>query len=300
MYVVTGASGHTGTVVAKTLLKNGAKVRVIGRTPEHLKGLAAEGAEPFAADLTDVGGVTKALVGATAAYVMMPPNLASPDFRAFQNRVAEAIAAGIKASGVTHAVTLSSIGADKTEKTGPVVGLHYLEQQLNRIDGFNVLHLRAGYFMENTLAQVGIIQQMGMAVGPLRPDLKLPMIATQDIGEAAASALLTLNFREKQTRELLGQRDISMSEVTEIIGKAIGKPDLKYIQAPDEQIRPALIQMGMSPNMADLLLEMSAALNSGHMRALKQRSAENTTPTSYETFVMEEFVPLYEGRSAAA
>ena len=159
---------------------------------------------------------------------------------------------------------------------------------------------RAGYFMENTLAQIGIIQKMGMTVGPLRPDLKLAMIATRDIGEAAANALLTLNFHEKQTRELQGQRDISMGEVIQIIGKAIGKADLQYVQAPDEQVRPALIQIGMTPNMADLILEMSAALNSGYMRNLEQRSRQNTTPTSYETFVTEEFVPLYEGKSAAA
>jgi len=300
MYVVTGATGHTGTVVARSLLKQGAKVRVIGRSAERLKGLVAEGAEPFVADLTDPTAVTKALVGAKAAYVMVPPNLASPDFRGFQNRVADAIAPAVKAAGVTHVVTLSSIGADKTDKTGPVVGLHYLEQQLNAIDGLNVLHLRAGYFMENTLAQIGIIQKMGMTVGPLRPDLNLPMIAAQDIGEAAANALLTLNFNQKQTRELLGQRNISMSEVAQIIGKAIGKADLRYVQAPDEQVRSALIQIGMSPDMADLILEMSAALNSGHMRALEPRSAQNTTPTSYETFVTDEFVPLYEGKSAAA
>jgi len=300
MYVVTGATGHTGSVVAKTLLKQGTKVRVIGRSAERLTSLAAEGAEPFAADLTDPAAVTKALVGAKGAYIMMPPDLASPDFRGFQNRVADAIAAAVKAAGLTHVVTLSSVGADKTEGTGPVMGLHYLEQQLNAIDGLNALHLRAGYFMENTLGQIGVIQKMGMAVGPLRPDLKLPMIATQDIGEAAANALLIQDFRQKQARELLGQRDISMSEVAQIIGKAIGRPDLPYVQAPNEQVRPALIQLGMSPNMADLILEMSAALNSGHMRALEPRSAQNTTPTSYETFVSEEFVPLYGGTSAAA
>ena len=300
MYVVTGATGHTGDIVATTLLKKGEKVRVIGRSAERLKKLAEEGAEPFAADLTDVGSVTKALAGAKAAYVMIPPNLATPDLRAFQDRVADTIAAAIKASGMTHAVTLSSIGADKTEKTGPVVGLHYLEQQLNRIDGLSVLHLRAGYFMENTLAQIDIIKRMGVTVGPLRPDLKLAMIATRDIGEAAANALLTLNFHQKQTRELQGQRDISMGEVAQIIGKAIGKADLQYVQAPDEQVRPALIQVGMTPNMADLILEMSAALNSGHMRGLEPRSGQNTTPTSYETFVTEEFVPLYEGKPAAA
>jgi uncharacterized protein YbjT (DUF2867 family) len=300
MYVVIGASGHTGSVVAATLLKNGAKVRVLGRNPEHLKTLATEGAEPFAADVTDSAAVTKALVGATGAYVMMPPNLANPDFRAFQALVTDAIATALRNSGVTHVVTLSSIGADKSDRTGPVVGLHQLEQQLNGIDGLNVLHLRAGYFMENTLAQIGVIQKMDMAVGPLRPDLELPMIATKDIGETAANALLTPDFRQKQTRELLGQRDLTMSEAAQIVGRALGKPDLQYVHAPDEQVRPALIQLGMSPNVADLILEMSAALNSGHMRALEPRSGQNTTPTSYETFVTEEFVPLYRRQSAAA
>lgn len=300
MYVVTGATGHTGNVVAKALLAKGQEVRVVGRNVDLLKTLVAQGAEPFTADLTDTATATKAFAGATAVYVMMPPNIASPDFRAFQNRVTDAIVAALRNAGVTHVVTLSSIGADKSEKTGPVVGLHYLEQQLNAIDSLSVLHLRAGYFMENTLAQIGIIRATGMTVGPLRPELKLPMIATKDIGEAAADALLRLDFRQKQARELLGQRDISMTEVAQIIGKAIGKRELRYTQAPDEQVRPALVQLGMSPNVADLLLEMSAALNSGYMRALEPRSAQNTTPTSYETFVAEEFLPLYEAKSAAA
>jgi uncharacterized protein YbjT (DUF2867 family) len=299
MYVVTGATGNTGKVVAKTLLKQGAKVRVIGRSLERLQGLAAEGAEPLAADLTDVAEVTKAFMGATAVYVMMPPNHTTPEVRSFQDRVTNAVAAALRSTGITHAVTLSSIGADKSDRTGPVVGLHQLEEQLNSIDGLNVLHLRAGYFMENTLAQIGIIQKAGMAVSPLRSDLKLPMIATEDIGEAAAHALLAADFRQKQARELLGQRDISMSEAAQIIGKAIGKPDIRYVQAPDQQVRPALMQLGMSANMADLILEMSAALNSGYMRALEVRSAQNTTPTSYETFVAEEFLPQYEGKSAA-
>jgi uncharacterized protein YbjT (DUF2867 family) len=134
--------------------------------------------------------------------------------------VTDSIAAALKSAGVIHVFTLSSIGADKAERTGPVAG----EEQPNRIDGLNVPHLRAGYFMENTLAQIGIIRRMGMAVGPLRPDLKLSMIATRDIGETAANALLSLDFRLKQTRQLLGQRGIGKCEVADIIGKAIGNP----------------------------------------------------------------------------
>jgi uncharacterized protein YbjT (DUF2867 family) len=299
MYVVTGATGHTGNIVAKTLLAKGQRVRVIARNADRLQALVAQGAEPFPGDFTDAASVTNALVGAKGVYVMLPPSPASSDFRAFQGRVTDAIAEALRKAGTTHVVTLSSIGADKTDRTGPVAGLHYLEQQLNGIDGLNVLHLRAGYFMENTLAQIGMIRVTGTTVGPLRPDLKLPMIATEDIGEVAANALLNLDFDRKQTRELLGQRDISMTEVAHIIGNVVGKPDLRYAQAPDEQVRPVLIKLGMSENVANLLLEMSAALNSGHMRALETRSVQNTTSTSYETFVRKEFLPLYEGKSAA-
>jgi len=111
---------------------------------------------------------------------------------------------------------------------------------------------------------------------------------------------LRLDFHQKNTRELQGQRDISMNEVAQIIGKAIGNPGLRYIQAPDDQVQAALVQLGMSSSMARLLLEMSAALNSGYMRAMEPRSAQNTRPTPYEAFVAEKFKPLYEGKSAAA
>jgi uncharacterized protein YbjT (DUF2867 family) len=201
---------------------------------------------------------------------------------------------------VRYAVTLSSIGADKPSGTGLILGLHHFEQTLNRIDGLNLLHLRAGYFMENTLAQAGIIHAMGNALGPISQETKLPMIASRDIGAAAAQALLRLDFKGHQTRELLGQRDISYPEAVSIIGKAIGKPELHYTQMPDAQTRASLTQMGMSPNFADLWLEMAAGLNSGYIRALEPRTATNTTPTSYETFAAEKFVPAYSQAAKAA
>lgn len=299
MYVVLGASGHTGHVVAKSLLDSGEKVRVVGRSAERLQNFAAEGADVFVADATDGPGLARAFKGADAAYVLIPPEPTSNNFRAFQDRVSDAVAAAVENAGIKRVVTLSSIGADKASGTGPVVGLYNLEQKLNQIDGANVLHLRAGYFMENAFPQVGVIRMLGSMAGPVRPDLKLPMIATRDIGEAAAEALVRGDFRGKQTKELLGQRDIDYSEVATVIGKAIGKPSLGYVQAPDDQLRPAMVQMGMSANFVDLILEMAGALNSGYMTALEPRSAANTTPTSFETFVEEEFAPAYREQVAA-
>lgn len=296
MYVITGATGNTGKVAAEALLKQGEKVRVLGRSAERLKDLAALGAEPVACDVTDAAALAQAFAGARAVYAMIPPNLAAPDARAYQDRVSDALAAALEKSGVKHAVALSSIGADKTEGNGPVAGLYILEHKLNRIPGLNVLHLRAGYFMENTLPQIGVIKSMGMLAGPLRPDLKLPMIATRDIGRFAAQALLKLDFTGQSTRELLGQRDLTMAEVAQIVGPAIGKPGLSYSKVPDMMLKPAFTSMGMSSDVAGRILEMSAALNSGHMRALEPRSAANTTPTSFETWVQEVFVPAFQGK----
>lgn len=300
MYVITGATGNTGSVIAKTLLEKGKRVRAIGRSADRLQPLTNSGAEPFVCDLTNAAALASAFTDASAVYVMIPPHATSPDFRAYQDGITEGIAAAIEQTGVKYAVSLSSIGADKSEKTGPVVGLHYLERRLNEIVGLNVLHLRAGYFMENTLAQIGVIKTMGITAGTLLPGLKLPMIATRDIGMAAAEALLKLDFSDRQTRELLGQRDIDMTEASAIIGKAIDKPDLQYVPISEEQFQTALIQLGLSQNVASLIVEMTAALNSGHMAPLEIRSAQNTTPTPFETFVGEEFLPRYQGKSAAA
>ncbi len=300
MYVVLGASGNTGHIVAQSLLARQQKVRVVGRNAAHLQTHAAHGAEIFIGDVTDASALTKAFQNAASAYVMIPPNPASTDPLGYEERAGDAIAAAVKNTGIKNVVSLSSLGADKNKGTGPVVGLYNLEQKLNQIDSANVFHLRAGSFMENTLPQIGAIRMAGAVIGPLRPDLKLPMIATRDIGAAAAEALLQLAFRGKQTHELLGQRDLNYNEVATIIGKAIGKADLKYVHAPDDQVRAAMIQMGMSEKFVGLMLEMAGALNSGYMRNLEPRTSRNTTATSYETFVAESFVPAYQQQQAAA
>ena len=300
MYVITGATGNTGSVIAEKLLAKGQKVRVLGRDAKRLERFTNKGAEPFIADATNADALTKAFSGAKAVYAMIPPNIAAPDVRAYQEKVSDDLAAAITKSGVKYAVALSSFGADKAEKTGPVLALHNLEKKLSGIAGLNALYLRAGYFMENLLPQVGVIQSFGVIAGPVRPDVPLPMIATRDIGAAAVDALLKLDFTGKQTRELQGPRDVTYNDVAKIVGAAIGKPDLKYLQMPQAQLKPALTQMGMSPNMVDLLFEMTEALDAGYMKMLEPRSAANSTPTTLETFTAEVFVPAFKGKTASA
>jgi uncharacterized protein YbjT (DUF2867 family) len=295
-YVILGASGNTGSIITDFLLSKGKQVRVVGRDAGRLQRLVRKGAEAFTADLSDAAALSKALSGARAAYLMLPPLVSREE----QEQQSDAIAKAAKNSGLRYAVHLSSYGAHVPAGTGPVTGLHSSEQKLNAISDLNVLHLRPGYFMENNLAAIDMIQGMGFFGHALLPDLKLPMIATRDIGDYAARRLLALDFSGKQTYELLGQRDLSIAEATAVIARGIGKPDLRYQQLPYDQIQGAFTQMGFSPKKAAVYIEMFRAVNAGVLAPLEARSPENTTPTSFETFVQDVFAPAYRAKASAA
>jgi uncharacterized protein YbjT (DUF2867 family) len=296
LYVILGASGNTGSIIGESLLSKGKKVRVVGRDAARLQRFVRKGAEAFTAELSDAAALTEAFRGARAAYLLLPPITSRED----QERQSDAIAKAVRESGLPYALYLSSYGAHVPEGTGPVTGLHSSEQKLNAISGLNVLHLRAAYFMENNLAAIGMIQAIGRFGHALFPDLKLPMIATRDVGDYAAQRLVDLDFSGKQTRELLGERDLSMTEVTAAIAHGIGKPDLRYVQFSYDQMQQALTQMGFSPKKAAVYIEMFKAINEGILAAQEPRSLDNRTPTSFEKFVQDVFAPAYLGKASAA
>lgn len=300
MYVITGATGRTGSAVTNYLLDHGQPVRVIGRNLKRLIPFVRKGAEAFVSEPTDVTRLTKAFSDAEAVYVMLQPNyiITSNDFRAYQNNVINTITSALEQADVKNVVSLSSWGADKEKDTGPVIGLHLLEQHLNQIEQLNVLHLRSGYFMENLLSQINNILLHDVARGPFLPDVRFPMIATRDIGRIAGEAMLKRNYQGQQIRELHGSCDLSMSEAVVQIGKGIDKPNLSYIQTSEEEARREMRVQGYSEHIIGLVLETTRALNTKHIRMSEQRTFENTSSTSFETFINEVFIPQYEKEAA--
>ncbi|MFB3905839.1 MAG: hypothetical protein ACE15E_20510 [Acidobacteriota bacterium] len=103
-------------------------------------------------------------------------------------------------------------------------------------------------------------------------------------GRYVAGRLERLDFRGKEVAELLGQRDIRMTEAARIIGEALGRPDLKYQQLDSATMRQALLAAGVSAGFADLIVEMNRAMSEGRVAATQPRTAQNTTPTSLEEF----------------
>jgi len=299
MIAITGATGNTGKNAVETLLAKGEKVRVIGRDSKKLEPFAKKGAEAFVGDVENAASMIKAFDGAAAVYLIIPQALHLNDFRAYQERISDAFAAAVSGARVPYVVTLSSIGGQHAEKTGPIVGLHNMEQKLNRIPGLSVMHLRPTYFMENFLMSISTIRSMNMFPGSSPADAPLQVIATKDIGTYAGARLHARDFSGISTQELLGPRDVTMKEVASIIGKAIGKPGLQYVQAPFPMMEAALIQMGLPKISAELMIELGKAGNSGLLAPQEKRSAKNTTPTTIEWFASEVLAPAYLGKTAA-
>jgi uncharacterized protein YbjT (DUF2867 family) len=300
MIVVTGATGNTGRPAAEVLLAKGEKIRVIGRQAQKLGAFVERGAEAFVADVQDADAMARAFEGATAVYVLIPQALDLDPFRDYQERVTDAYAKAVSTVRVPYAVTLSSIGAQRAERTGPILGLHHMERKLDDIPGLHVLHVRAGYFMENLLMSMAPLRSMGFLPGGSPGDAPLPMIAAKDIGHFVAERLVARDFAGSSARELLGPRDVTMSEVAHVIGRAIGKPHLHYVHVPFLMLEPALVRMGLPKRSAALLIEMWKAQNEGLVKPAEARGTHNTTPTTMEEFVAEVFAPAYNAKTTAA
>jgi uncharacterized protein YbjT (DUF2867 family) len=289
MYVITGATGHTGKLVAEHLLAAGKPVRAIGRSAEKLNDLVAKGAEPSVGDLADATFLTNAFKGATAVYLMVPPKWDVTDWRAFIRTVVQAYAAALEAAGVKKVVLLSSQGAHLLNGAGPVSGLAELEVALHGIDGLSSLSLRPGYFMENLYGTVDFIRQAGIFGYSLKAGTKLPMVHTRDIAAVATQKLIDLNFSGHTHQFIGGAADLSMNEAAAILGPAIGKPDLHYVEFDAASAKAGMLQAGLAETIADGYNEMFNAINSGIYQEGYVRTPEVTTPTTLQWFAENEF-----------
>src|SRR5690606_36145228 len=117
-----------------------------------------QGADVRAANAADAPTLTEAFRGASAAYVLLPPDMQASDYRASQARVAEAITTALRDSGVRTVVLLSSVGADLADGTGPIVTLHDFEARLRTLSDADILILRAAYFFENFEESLDLIK----------------------------------------------------------------------------------------------------------------------------------------------
>jgi len=259
MYIVSGATGQTGSVVARTLLEKGLPVRVIVRSEEKGKSWKNLGAEVAVADVHDADALTKALTGGKVLYLMNPPNEQSEDMFVETEKVITVFQTAIENSSLEKLVVLSSVGAQHSSGTGPIVTNHLVEQAFGKSD-IPTTFVRATYFMENWNSVLETVKNKGIMPSFLQPlDMKIPQVAAEDIGRTAAEAMLEKS-EAAQIKELAGLL-YSPNDVAEAFSKVLGR-EVKAVAVPEEQWME-ILQTFASRRNAEAFYEMTQWVNSG-------------------------------------
>lgn len=274
-FVVAGVTGHVGSVVARDLLAAGDTVTVIVRDAKKGTEWSARGAKVAVGSVDDAEFVAATVKGADGFFTLIPPHYASGDIYSAQRKSADALSAGIERGGVPLVVLLSSIGADRADKNGPIKGLHYAEARF-RETGTKLVALRSGTFQENAAGAIAAAKQAGIYPN-FAPSADIPVhqVATQDIGHTVAK-LLKSPPAQSEVIDLVGPAYTSR-QVAEKIGNLLGKT-LNIIDIPPAGHAAALKQAGLPGDVAEAFAEMYAGFNAGLLVPKGDRTIQVATP----------------------
>lgn len=262
-YVVFGVTGRTGAAAADALLRSGRPVRIVVRDPAQGRPWAERGAEVAVADLTDLASMVRALSRVQGAYVVSPQHYHREDLFERAELIADITARAALAADVPRLVALSSVGADRDSGTGWIAMNRMFERRLGA-SGVPATFLRAAYFMENWMPMVGQAVRSGTLPTFLAPAQRaIPMVATVDVGSAAA-ALLQQARKGSSVVTLCGPQDYAPHDVAASISAALGKP-VDVAVLPEAEWPQALADAGFSQAALAGFIEMTRGLNGPHI-----------------------------------
>lgn len=233
--LVTGSTGQQGNAVARSLLRQGQKVRVLTRHPDKAAALAKAGAEVVKGDLTSQADIQKALVGVRGVFAMSTPFEAGMDAEVKQGTM---LADAAKQAGVTHYVYTSVGSADRNTGIPHFETKWKVEQHIRRIS-LPATILRPVFFMENFSTYFPPSKE-GILEMPMRPTTKLQMIAVKDIGEFGAAAFLSPTRFLGQAIDLAGD-ELTIPQVAAHLSRTRGR-QIQFRQIPDDQVEKLMGQ----------------------------------------------------------
>ena len=263
-YFITGSLGNISRPIIEKLISAGHNVTVLTHSSDRVAAIKDLGATPVVGSVEDGSFLKAAFKGADVVYTMVPPKWDPTDWKKHIARVGKNYAEAIRENKIKWVVNLSSIGAHLPDGVGPVSGLYQVEQELNRLEYTNILHLRPGWFFSNYYGSVSLIKNMGILGSNNRAENKMVLSHTSDVAEAAANALLNLDFKGHNVQYLVSD-ERTYADTARIIGEAIGKPGLPWVEFTDDQSLDGMVLAGLNEEVAKNYTEMGAAMRSGIM-----------------------------------
>lgn len=294
MILVTTPNGSIGRKVLQRLLDTGAsEVRVIVRHPQRLPDEVRHRVETVVGSHDDPTALDLALKGAKSVFWCQPDSMIADDYQEFYAHFARVGRDAFRRAGALRIVAVSAAGRDVTKNAGPISALHRMEDILGE-SGAAFRFLRCGSFLENLLWQADSLREQGEFCYPLPGYLGQPMVATQDIADAAVPWLTRDDWSGQEGISVLGPEDLSYNEIARIMSRDLQR-SIRYVEVERQSYGRSLIKSGFSPSAAQALVDMFHAIEEGRSNQTDERTRYNSTPTTMEYWARQELYPLIEG-----
>lgn len=262
--IVTGSLGNISKPLTIELVQKGHSVTVISSKAERQTAIETIGAKAAIGSIEDVAFLTKTFSGADVVYTMIGGgNYFDPEFdiMAYYTKIANNYAQAIQQSGVKCVVHLSSIGAHLESGTGLIQMHHQAERILNNMQDVTLTFMRPVGFYYNLFIFSGGIKATGMMSSNYGANDIIPWVSPLDIATAIASEIENPDVNKKV--QYLASQELTCNEVANILGTAIGKPNLEWTLITDEELQSRYESFGMNKTIAAGLVEMQANMHNG-------------------------------------
>jgi uncharacterized protein YbjT (DUF2867 family) len=293
---ITGSLGHISKPLTQELVQKGHNVTVISSKTERLKEIEALGAKAAIGMMQDPDFLTTTFKGADVVYTMEALGAGSffdqdLDIMAAHNKIGNNYKQAIQQAGVKCVVHLSSVGAHMDKGNG-ILAFHYnVENILKQLPAdISIKFMRPVGFYYNLLAFIQTIKKQGAIISNYGGDEKEPWVSPFDIAAVIAEEI-EKPFSGREVRYIASD-EVSPNEMAKILGEAIGKPELKWIVIPDEQLLSNLVAAGMNPNIAKGFVEMNASRRGGVLYEDYSRNRPTLNKVKLKEFA-KEFAAIY-------
>jgi len=257
---ITGSLGNISRPLTASLVAAGHTVTVISSKSARQVEIEKLGAKAAIGSVEDPVFLKEAFAGADAVYTMVPATLGE-DVIASMVNAGRNYADAIMSNDVKRVVMLSSVGADKDAPTGPIRGLHLVEEIFKGLNDVSVTFLRPGWFYINFYQDIPLIKQAGILGSCYAASTEIPMVHPSDVAVVAAEELQRMG-KGKNVRYVVADNRTA-GEATGLIGRAIGKPELQWIEFSEQDLTNGMTEAGLPLNTAQLYTEMAVGIKTG-------------------------------------
>lgn len=292
VFTVLGATGNIGSRVTSLLLSSGHRVRAVVRskTSKPAQELEKQGAELWLVEskeeegktlTTDAIALSDALSGATAAFIMIPPNLHAENPENDAKQYVSTLRSAVEASKIERLVLLSAIGAHLEPAIGGCQPLRELELAFKPLKGVHKTFVRVSYFYLNVAPNLPPVRDLGFFPYTFSPESPIPLVSQDDIADQVALELQSLattyatpssassdtssgnTASSNKIVELTGPEDLTFEYISTTILADLTQKPIVYLHIPFDKQEKVWQSQGCSAQGALDFVDMYSAFSDG-------------------------------------